>query len=116
MKHIREINLELGWPTAAAAVDRLKAELAACRQMHTPVVKIIHGYGSSGKGGRIRTACRTYLKEAAEAGTIGGWIAGERFSIFDETTRLCLRTWPLLRQDQDLDGENRGVCYVFWQH
>ena len=116
MKHVRELNLELGRPTAAEAVDRLASELRACRQMRTPVMKIIHGYGSSGKGGRIRTACRKYLAQAAEEGSIGGWIPGESFSIFDETTRRCLNAWPLLREDRDLDRENRGISFVFWQH
>ena len=79
-------------------------------------MKVIHGYGSSGKGGRIRTACRKYLQQAAAEGKIVTVIPGESFSIFDETTRRYLNAFPLLRQDRDLDGENRGVTFVFWQY
>lgn len=113
MQHIRELNLELGYPTADEAVRRLAAELNACRSMHTPFIKIIHGYGSSGRGGRIRTACRKYLQQAVADGTISAVITGECFSIFDETTRRCLTAYPLLRQDRDLDVENCGVTFVF---
>lgn len=116
MPHIRELNLELGLPAAGEALRRLEAELAACRHMHTPLIKIIHGYGSSGKGGRIRTACRKYLEQARQDGFIVCFIPGERFSIFDETTRQYLNAHPLLRQDRDLDRENRGVTYVFLKH
>lgn len=115
MRHIRELNLELGYPSADEALGRLTAELNACRAMHTPLMKIIHGYGSSGKGGRIRTACRKHLQQAQAEGTIAAVITGEAFSIFDATTRHYLNTYPLLRQDRDLDRENRGVTFVFFR-
>ena len=58
-KPIRELNLELGRPDAAEALRRLAAEVEAARHLGTPAMKLIHGYGSSGRGGRLRTACRT---------------------------------------------------------
>ena len=115
MRHIREVNLELGYPTADEAVRRLAAELAACRSLHTPLMKLIHGYGSSGKGGRIRTACRKHLHQALSDGSLAAVITGEDFSIFDETTRRYLNAYPLLRQDRDLDRSNRGVTFVFFR-
>ena len=54
---VRELNLELGRPDAAEALRRLAAEVEAARKMGTPAMKLIHGYGSSGKGGRLRTGC-----------------------------------------------------------
>ena len=60
---VRELNLELGRPDAAEALRRLAAEVEAARKMGTPAMKLIHGYGSSGKGGRLRTACRTWLRQ-----------------------------------------------------
>ena len=116
MPHIRELNLELGRPTADEALRRLTAELSACRHMGTPLMKIIHGYGSSGKGGRIRTACCKYLEQAQRDGLIVLFIPGESFSIFDEATRRYLNIYPLLRQDRDLDRKNRGVTFVFLKH
>ena len=101
----RELNLELGRPTADEALRRLEAELEAARHMNTPLLKLIHGYGSSGKGGRIRTASRKYLLAQQEKGRIAAVVPGERFTIFDETTHL--------RQDRDLERENMGVTFVF---
>ena len=109
---VRELNLELGRPDAAEALRRLAAEVEAARKMGTPAMKLIHGYGSSGKGGRIRTASRKYLLAQQEQGRIAAVVPGERFSIFDETTRRALQQYPHLRQDRDLDAENRGVTYV----
>ena len=65
MKHTRELNLELGWPTVDQALRRLDAELEAARKMNTPLMKLIHGYGSSGKGGRIRARRLHYCPENA---------------------------------------------------
>ena len=45
-----EFNLEAGMPTADQAVRRLNTILYAQRAMRTKAFKIIHGYGSSGKG------------------------------------------------------------------
>lgn len=64
---VRELNLELGRPDAAEAIRRLAAEVEAARKMGTPAMKLIHGYGSSGKGGRLRTACRTWLRQAVRS-------------------------------------------------
>lgn len=112
-KAVRELNLELGWPTVDEALRRLAAELDAARHMKRPVVKLIHGYGSSGKGGKIRTASHKYLQKQMEEGRIKSCIPGERFSIFDEETRRGFALCPLLREDRDLDRENRGVTFVF---
>lgn len=110
---IRELNLEQGRPTVDQALGWLEAELNAARKMNTPLMKLIHGYGSSGKGGRIRTASRRYLEEAVVQGRIVAYLPGERFSIFDDTARRAMQQYPQLRQDRDLDRENRGVTFVF---
>lgn len=107
MKHTRELNLELGWPTVDQALRRLDAELEAARKMNTPLMKLIHGYGSSGKGGRLRTACRTWLRQQELC-----FLPGEEFTIFNEEARRWLAVCPRLRQDRDLDAENRGVTFV----
>ena len=105
-KPIRELNLELGRPDAAEALRR-PAEVEAARHLETPAMKLIHGYGSSGRGGRLRTACRTWLRQQELC-----FLPGEEFTIFNEEARRWLAVCPRLRQDRDLDAENRGVTFV----
>lgn len=114
MKNIREINLELGRPTVDIALRRLESELCSAKAMHAPVLKIIHGYGSSGKGGKIRTACRTYLKQQQESGQVRDVIRGEDFSLFSEATRQAFRVCDALRHDRDLDNYNNGITFVIF--
>lgn len=115
MSDLREVNLERGMPTADQAVKQLTFYLHNSRAQGYKVLKLIHGYGSSGKGGRIRTASRRYLEEAAAQGRIAAYLPGERFTIFDETTRRALTRYPQLRSDRDLDRGNRGVTFVFFR-
>ena len=90
----------------------LEAELHAARKMGRPGLKLIHGYGSSDTGGKIRTACRKYLRREVEAGRVRLVIRGEDFSIFSEETRRSFTLCAQLRADRDLERENRGVTFV----
>ncbi len=109
---MKELNLEYGMPTVDTALRWLESELSAARKMGRPALKLIHGYGSSGKGGKIRTACRKYLREQIDAGRVRLVIRGEDFSIFSEETRRSFTLCAQLRADRDLERENRGVTFV----
>ena len=111
---IWEVNLELGRPSADEALRRLEHELAAKRHLRAKAMKIIHGYGSSGKGGRIRTASRKYLRAAQEQGRIYAVLPGERLTIFDEEARRLMARCPALRDACDRERYNCGVTFVIF--
>ena len=77
------------------------------------VLKIIHGYGSSGKGGALCVGLRKSFTLRKKEGVIRDFIAGEDFSIFDETTLNLLEAVPELRGDPDLNATNEGIS-VLW--
>ena len=109
---IWEVNLELGRPSADEALRRLEHELAAKRHLRAKAMKIIHGYGSSGAGGRIRVEARRRLDRMKAGGEIWGYIPGESFSIFDSDTLAAFQRCPTLRRDRDLERHNNGVTFV----
>lgn len=104
------LNLEEGLPTAAQAIGRLLHALESCRRGQ--VIKLIHGYGSSGTGGRIRVEVRRKLGRLQQAGQISFFITGEKLSIFDADTRRALDLAPALRQDRDLERHNNGITIL----
>lgn len=112
MSTLREINLGLGMPYVVDAVKRLTFEVHRSKQMGCAVLKIIHGYGSSGKGGKIRVAARERLAFLQDKREIKGFVPGEQFSIFDEQTRKALALCPELRKDHDLERYNNGVSFI----
>ena len=109
---MREVNLELGMPTADQAVKRLTYEIYNSKRMKVKILKIIHGYGSSGIGGKIRIRSREYLKRMIVRGEIHGYIPGEEFTIFNEETRQAFIICPELRKDKDLERHNNGVTFI----
>ena len=112
MGELREVNLESGMPAADQAIRRLTFELHRSRSQGCAVLKIIHGYGSSGRGGKIRVEARADLERLCRRGEIPGFIPGEDFSIFNAQTRSALQACPALRQDRDLERHNNGVTFI----
>ena len=112
--HVRmkTVNLEAGMPTSDQAVRRLTYELNAAKTLGCGVLKLIHGYGSSGTGGKIRVEVRRYLDRQAHLKKIRLYECGEEFSIFNANTRALLDACPELRKDADLERHNNGVTFV----
>jgi hypothetical protein len=99
-------------PSVHDALQRLERELAAARREGIALLKIVHGYGSSGAGGDIRMAVQRRLCELADGGQIRGCIFGENWAKSDELTWKILRERNGLKTDCDLGRGNRGITIV----
>jgi hypothetical protein len=99
-------------PSVQEALDRLDREIALARQQKHSLLKVIHGYGSSGAGGDIRIAVQRRLWDLAEAGQIRGCIFGENWSKSDDATWHLLRAKSDLKSDLDLGRRNQGITVV----
>lgn len=99
-------------PQVHEALQRLDRELTLARQEKIPLLKIIHGYGSSGAGGDIRIAVQRRLHELAEAGQIRGCIFGENWSKSDDVAWRLLQAQSALKSDPDLGRRNQGITIV----
>lgn len=99
-------------PTVEQAKRRLLESLYAPRGASGPVVKIIHGYGSSGKGGAIRAAIREQMAEWKRAGKVLKVVLGENWSIFDADSQDLRQRYGFLGKDEDLDRGNAGMTIV----
>ena len=99
-------------PQVHEALQRLDRELALARQGKISLLKIIHGYGSTGAGGDIRVAVQRRLYELAKAGQIRGCIFGENWSKTDDATWRLLQAQSGLKSDPDLGRRNQGITVV----
>ena len=106
------INLEAGLPTVAVARSRLINGLQTARMCGSKTVKIIHGYGSSGKGGAIKRDTHVFLNEKMLSRSIKGYVKGEDFSPFCEISRKFTAKYPELKRDSDYDRGNDGITIV----
>ncbi|MDO5784475.1 MAG: Smr/MutS family protein [Eubacteriales bacterium] len=112
MEPIRQVNLEDDMPTVAQALSRLQLELRLAKRQGVCVLKIIHGFGSTGRGGKIRIAVRKELEMLQKRGQIAFFVPGEKLTIFEEDTRKLLQLCPAFRKDHDIDRHNNGVTAV----
>lgn len=94
------------------ALQRLEREVAVARAERIGVMKVVHGYGSSGVGGDIRMAVQRRLHELVEGGQIRGCIFGENWAKSDETAWRLLRAQAELKSDSDLGRRNLGISIV----
>jgi len=109
---IPTINLESSMPLVRDALAQLERELARARQQRDPVVKLIHGYGSTGAGGDIRIAAQKRLRELEDQGAVRGFIFGENWTAYDSQAWDLLKRHPALKHDPDLGRGNRGITIV----
>jgi len=99
-------------PQVAEALQRLDRELTLARQEGETLLKIIHGYGSSGAGGDIRIAVQKRLHELADNNQIRDFIFGENWSKSNDTCWRLLQSNSDLKSDRDLGRGNRGITIV----
>jgi len=112
MPAIYTADIKSDRPSATQAPRRVDMALAMARISGASVVKLIHGYGSTGQGGAIRIEARRYLGVLKAKGKIKAFIPGEDFSIFSADTRSALQACAALRQDLDLDRQNNGITII----
>ena len=109
---IRTVNLKSDMPLVREALQRMERELALARQEKALLLKLVHGYGSTGAGGEIRIAVQKRLLEMTQSGQIRGCIFGEDWSKSDDAAWKLLQSQPELKSDSDLGRGNRGITIV----
>jgi len=99
-------------PSVLEALQRLDREIILARQGKVALLKIVHGYGSTGAGGDIRIAVQRHLHDLANAGQIRGCIFGEDWSKADAATWRLMQAQSDLKSDPDLGRRNPGITVV----
>jgi hypothetical protein len=106
------INLKEDLPVVAEALRRLNVRLESARGRGARLVRVIHGYGSGGSGGKIKEAVRRRLRRLASEGRIRRMIAGEDYSKSKGMGRALLKSYPALKNSIRTDAGNKGITFV----
>ena len=109
---MRTINVEQGMPVVEQAKLRLRQGLRIAKANREKAVKVIHGYGSSGRGGGIKHAVLIFLEEKKKEGFIKDYCRGEEFTPFFESGRNFVELAPHLKKDADYGMQNDCVTIV----
>jgi hypothetical protein len=105
-------NLEAGLPTVVQALERLERDLREARACGVKLVRIIHGYGSSGRGGKIRDAVRRELGRKLARGEVRAVVPGENYSPTTNAGRNLLSRFKELKTTERSDALNPGLTVI----
>ncbi|MCK9280190.1 MAG: Smr/MutS family protein [Melioribacteraceae bacterium] len=114
ISYLETINLKAGMPTVEEARERLKLKLDNARHRKLQAVKLIHGYGSTGKGGAIKIGIHSSLSKMKRDKFIKGFIPGEKFGSIYSESELFTRKNLFLKNDSDYNKKNEGITIVIF--
>ena len=99
-------------PAVQEAMDLLKYEMqrAKCNKEHCML--IIHGYGSTGKGGIICKKARQWPKAQERKSAFKAVVFGEDFNIYNETARFLKNRYADPTLQNLMRSCNHGVTVV----
>ena len=111
--NFKTFNVEADLPSLDEARRQVIEEIRRAKREGVRVLKVIHGWGSSGKGGKLCHGLRKSFALRKKEGVIREFIPGEDFSIFNQAVLALLEAVPELRGDPDLNQTNEGMTVVW---
>jgi hypothetical protein len=92
------INLEAGGPTAEEALERLTTQVRAASEAGIRALIVIHGYGSSGSGGKIKWAVRDALENNYFSDRVDEYYFGESLAFGSSGYQAVIKRRASLKQ------------------
>jgi hypothetical protein len=93
-----EINIKQGNPYVEEALDQLTEQLRKCLELGVKAIVLIHGYGSSGEGGRIKWAIHDALENNRYSDRVDEYFFGEHVAYGSESYHALLKRRPGLKR------------------
>jgi DNA-nicking Smr family endonuclease len=94
---IMVLNLKFDGPSAEEALDRLTIALRRASEVGIKAMILIHGYGASGEGGRIKWAVHDALENNYFSDRVDEYHFGEQTAFGSEAYHALLRRRPGLK-------------------
>lgn len=113
-KRIKILNLENENLSVDEALSKIQLEIEAISiNRVTKVLEVVHGYGSSGKGGAIKKQLQLLLPILKKQNKILDFIANEKFSSQNDKYKHYTNLYPELILDKNLRNLNPGITIIF---
>jgi DNA-nicking Smr family endonuclease len=91
------LNLKLGSPSAEEALERLTVALRRASEVDIKAIIVIHGYGASGEGGRIKWTIHDALENNYFSDRVDEYHFGEQTAFGSDAYHALLRRRPGLK-------------------
>jgi hypothetical protein len=93
-----EINIKQDSPHVEEALELLTEQLRKCLELGIKAIILIHGYGSSGEGGRIKWAIQNALENNRYSDRVDEYFFGENVGYGSESYHALLKRRPGLKR------------------
>lgn len=109
---LKFVNLKEGNYSVEYALAITEIEIESAKREGCSCIKILHGYGSHGRGGVIAVALRKQLNHWKRMGFITDYFGGDKWNIFDKDTQKILLLDKTIYNDEDMNKSNPGITIV----
>lgn len=114
MDNIKSINVESGLYACDEALALIENEIEVLSlDPNVKILKVIHGYGSSGSGGAIKSSLPNLLKRLVKLNKIEDFIENNKFGALNAKYKKYTKLYPSLLLDSDLQNLNAGITLIF---
>jgi len=93
-----EINIKQGSPHVKEALELLTEQLRKCLDLGIKAIILIHGYGSTGEGGRIKWAIQDALENNRYSDRVDEYFFGENVAYGSQAYHALLKRRPGLKR------------------
>lgn len=94
------------------ALAVVEIEIEACAREGIAAIKVLHGYGSHGRGGVILVELRKQLALWKRQKKIKDFFGGDKWDIFNSQTFEILQRDKSIYSDPDLGHANPGITII----
>ena len=109
---LKVINLKENRQLLDVALATVEIELEHAAAENVSVIKVLHGYGSHGKGGVILIELRRKLGDLKRHGKIVDFFGGDDWNIFNKRAQFALNRDKTIAGDEDLNKANPGITII----
>lgn len=111
---VKVLNIKSDFLSSGEALSKVQTEIEAYKINNlVKVLIVIHGYGSTGKGGIIKRDLHTFLPTFKKQNKILDFIPNEKFATNNEKYTLYTKLYPELLLNSNLQNLNPGVTLIF---
>lgn len=108
---LRLINLKEGY-SLQQALAILEIEIESAKKEGIVAIKVLHGYGSHGRGGVIRKSLIPLLASWKRSKFILDYFGGDKWNLFDEDAKRIMLKDKSIYNDCDIDKSNPGITII----
>lgn len=111
---IQTLNIEKEALACDQAIATVLQEIEVLTlQNEIKVLKVIHGYGSSGTGGKIKKELSLCLQNLVRQNKVKYFVQNEKFTPLKKEYSYYTKLYPSLILESDLQNQNPGITLIF---